>query len=96
MGEKRPKSLVDINLSVCLYPINVKTAEPIKPKLCVGPQWSQGRFMNDQNFKYLSPSKFDFHSIFETFENPRNFCKNPRTFLYCFTRYTIRTCSQLK
>ena len=26
--------------------------------------------MNDQNFKYLSPSKFDLH-FFENFENPR-------------------------
>ena len=25
------------SLSVCLYPINVKTAEPIGPKFCVGP-----------------------------------------------------------
>ena len=29
--------------------------------------------MNDQNFKYLSPSKFDLHEIFENFENPLNF-----------------------
>ena len=28
-------------LSVCLYPINVKTAEPIGPKLCVGPHESR-------------------------------------------------------
>ena len=39
-------------LSVCLpvwlYPINVKTAEPIGPNFFVGPQ---GRFMNDKNFK---------------------------------------------
>ena len=34
-GRKSPKSLVYINfacLSVCLYPINVKTVEPIEPK----------------------------------------------------------------
>ena len=24
-------------MAVCLYPINVKTAEPIWPKFCVGP-----------------------------------------------------------
>ena len=29
--------------------------------------------MNDQNFKYLCPSKFDLHLIFENFENPRIF-----------------------
>ena len=33
--------------------------------------------MNDQNLKYLSPSKFDLHEIFENFENPRNFCEYP-------------------
>ena len=27
--------------------------------------------MNHQNFKYLSPSKFDRHYIFKNFENPR-------------------------
>ena len=58
---------------VCLYPINVKTADTIGPKFCVGPQWAQERFMKDKNFKFLSPPKFDFHQIFEHFENPRNF-----------------------
>ena len=47
--------------SVRFYPINVKTAEPIGPKFCVGPQWAQERFMKDKNFKFLSPPKFDFH-----------------------------------
>ena len=48
-------------LSVCLpvwlYPINVKTAEPIGPNFFVGPQ---ERFMNDKNFKKFS-TKFDSH-----------------------------------
>ena len=39
-------------LFVCLYPINVKTAKPIGPKFL--------RFMNDQNFKYLSSSTLIF------------------------------------
>jgi len=43
-------------------------AEPIGPTT-----EPQGRFMNDQNGKYLSPLKFDLHYIFENFENPRNF-----------------------
>ena len=30
-------------LSVSLYPINVKTAEPIGPKFCVGPQMTPGK-----------------------------------------------------
>ena len=39
-------------LSVCLYPINVKTAEPIMPKFFVGQYtWPQGRFTDDKNSK---------------------------------------------
>ena len=45
-------------LSVCLYPINVKTAEPIWPKFLWDITCPQGRFMNDQNFKYLSLFKY--------------------------------------
>ena len=40
--------------------------------------------MNDQNFTYLSPSKFDRHYIFENFENPQNFCENPRIIFVLF------------
>ena len=41
------KSLVNIVclsgcLSICLYPINGKTADPIEPKFCVGPRMSPG------------------------------------------------------
>jgi len=45
------------SLSVGLYPINVKTAEPIGPKFLVGCTdvitWPQGRFMNDKNLKKM-------------------------------------------
>ena len=30
-------------LSVCLYPINVKTTEPIESKFCVGPRVTLGK-----------------------------------------------------
>jgi len=30
-------------LSVCLYPINVKTAQPIKPKFCAWPHMTPGK-----------------------------------------------------
>ena len=42
-------------LFVCLYPINVKTAEPIGPNFFVGPDitWAPGRFMNDTNRKKM-------------------------------------------
>ena len=43
----------------------------------------QGRFMNDQNFKYLSPSKFDFHKILKNLKNPRNFLLKSANF-FCF------------
>ena len=68
---------LSVCLSVCLYPINVKTAEPIEPKFFVGHLGTPGKVYDDddddQNFKYLSPSKFALHYIFENFENPPNF-----------------------
>ena len=51
-------------LSVCLYPINVKTTEPIGPTS-----------INDSIFKNLLPTKFRFAL---NFENPGIFfCKTP-------------------
>ena len=65
MGAKRPKSLVciyfaclSVFLNVCLYPINVKTAELIGPKFCVGPHMTPGK-VYESKFQ-----RFDFHSIF--------------------------------
>ena len=43
-------------LSVCLYPINVKTAKPIGPKFCVGHVP-----MDDKIFKKFPATKFNFH-----------------------------------
>ena len=53
-------SIYILCLSVCVFPINVKTAAPIGPKFCVGPHMTQGRFMNDQNFKILGLNFFLF------------------------------------
>ena len=52
-------------LSVRLYPINSKRVETIGPKFCVGLKLTcpQGRFIDDQNFKNLPPTKFDFPLI---------------------------------
>ena len=33
---------VSVRFFVCLYPINIKTAEPIGPKFCVGPHMTSG------------------------------------------------------
>ena len=87
-------SIYKFGLSVCLYPINVKTAEPIGPKSDI--QGLPGRFMNHQNFKYLSPSKFDRHQIFKNFEkSAKFFVKIRELFFFCFSMYTKRTCSEL-
>ena len=50
-GREAPKSLVyiyvaclgGICLFLCLYPINVKTAEPIGPKICEATHMTQGK-----------------------------------------------------
>ena len=55
-------------LSVRLYPINVKTAEPIGPTFfCVTSHNPQERFIDDQNLKKLPRTKFDFHKIHDFF-----------------------------
>ena len=86
----RDLSHLYINLAclfVCLYPINIKTAEPTGPKFFVGNHVTTGRFMNDQNFKYLSALKSSKSTKF--------FVKIRELFLFSFTMYTKRTCSQL-
>ena len=34
---------VSVSLYVCMYPINVKAAKPIRPKFFVGPHMTQGK-----------------------------------------------------
>ena len=64
-------------LSVCLYPINVKTAEPIRPKFFVGHHVIPRKVYGWSNFQKFASIKIRFlknlkiHEIF--FENPRNF-----------------------
>jgi len=41
-------------LFVCLYPINVKTAEPIRPKFCVGPHVVPGK-VYEWSYEYGIP-----------------------------------------
>ena len=45
---------------MCLYPINVKTAKPIGPIFLWDLAWLQGKVMDDQIFKNLPLTKFDF------------------------------------
>ena len=51
MSEKKPYSNNNI---VCVYPINIKTAQPIGPKFCVGPPM----IYNFVKFKN-APKKFE-------------------------------------
>ena len=62
-------TLLVSRLFVCLYPINVKTAEPIGSKFFVRPCVTQGRFKDERIFKHLPLTNL----IYENFENPRNF-----------------------
>ena len=40
-------------VSVCLNPITVKTAEPTRPKFCVGPYMAPGKVHGQSDFKYV-------------------------------------------
>ena len=40
---KTPSSIYKFSLNVCLYPINIKTAEPIGPNFCVGHHGTTGK-----------------------------------------------------
>ena len=92
-----PLSFQRLCFSVCLFPINVKTAEPIGPKFCVGPHiCPQGRLMNDRNFKISLLTKFNFHKIFKIHET---FVWNLRTFfvivLQCTQRENVYNCHRV-
>ena len=73
-------------LSVCLYPINVKTAEPIRPKFCLGLYVALGKvYENDQNLKNLCLKLFYSEILW-----------NPQTFFVFVLYCTKRRCSQIK
>ena len=88
---------VCLSLSVFLYPMNVKTAEPIGPEFCVGPHVTQGKVYDWSKFQ-----KFVFKSVFlflQTFENVRKNIIKSANFLYCLfstVQTTKRRCSQIK
>ena len=56
-------------LSVCLYPINVKTTSPIRPKYFVGPRVTPEKVYGWSNFQKFASYKI----FFENFENPQIF-----------------------
>jgi len=75
-------------LFVCLYPMNVKTAEPIGPEFCVGPHVILGRFMNEQNFKNQWLKVFYFYKILKMREK---IWWNPQTFFYILWKEKMLT-----
>ena len=44
--------------SVCLYSINIKTAEQIGPKFCVGPHVTPGKVYEESKFAFFIFIKF--------------------------------------
>ena len=85
IGGKRPKSLELIYIlcfSVCLYPINVQTAEPIGSKFCVGPLMTLGKVYEWSKFQKFASNKTKFSF---KLKNPRN------CFLFCFVLQCIQS-----
>ena len=74
-------SIYKYSLSVCLYPINVKTAEPIRPKFCVGPQLAPGKVY--QLSKFLKFAIKSFYILYNVV-------------YFCFILFKERRCSQIK
>ena len=79
-------------LSVCLSPINVKTAEPIWTKFRVGHHVTPGKVYGWSKFQKFASNKI-WLSL--NFENLRNYF-NPRFKKIYFTLYSKRECLQLK
>ena len=83
-------------LFVCLYPINVKTAEPIGPKFFVGHLGPPGKGYESAKFQIFVSIKIRSSLNFWKFwKSAKFFVKIRELFLFCFTMYTKRTCSQL-
>ena len=62
-------------LFVCLYPMNVKTAKPIRSKFCVGPHMTQGKIYEWSKFQKLVLIKSDFQWILKIHENFFKICE---------------------
>ena len=83
-------------LFVCLYPINVKTAEQIGPKFFVGHLGTPGKVYESSKFQiFLSIKIRSWLNFWKFWKSTKFFVKIREIFLFCFTMYTRRTCSQL-
>ena len=88
--------LVFVCLSDCLYPINVKTAEPIGPKFFVGHLGTPRKVYEKSKFQiFVSIKKRSSLNFWKFWKSAKFFVKIHELFLFCFTMYTKRTCSQL-
>ena len=84
-------------LSGCLYPINVKTAEPIGPKLFVGHLGTPGKVYEWSKFQIFVSIKIRSSlNFWKYWKSTKFFVKIRELFLFCFTMYTKRTCPQLE
>ena len=79
-------------MSVCLSPINVKTAEPIEPKFFVGHHVTTGKVYEWSKFQIFVSIKIRSSLNFLKFwKSTKFFVKIRELFLFCFTMYTKRT-----
>ena len=63
-------------VSVCCYPIIVKTAEPIGTKICVGPHMAAGKVHEESKFQRIASNKIKILlnlKIHEIFIKPQTF-----------------------
>ena len=83
-------------LFVCLFVCIVKTAEPIGPKFFVGHHVTTGKVYEWLKFQIFVSIKIRSSLNFWKFwKSAKFFVKIRELFLFCFTMYTKRTCSQL-
>ena len=89
--------LLFVCLFVCLlYPINVKTAEPIGSKFFVGHLGTPGKVYEKSKFQIFVSIKIRSSLNFLKFwKSAKFFVKIRELFLFCFMMYTKRTCLQL-
>ena len=78
-------SIYKFGLSVCLYPINVKTAEPIGPKFFVGHLGTPGKVYESSKFQiFVSHQNSIVIKFLKILKIREIFCENPRIIFILF------------
>ena len=76
-------------LYVCLVPINLMTAEPIRPKFCVEPHVVPGKAYEWSKFQiFASHQNLIFITFLKILKSTKFFIRSANLFLFCFTMYT--------